>query len=83
MGSYKIYLAMAAVTAGFTVFAAEIAFTGGAEGTGTELTEPANWEGGVLPSAEDVACISDVAGTDLTIASDFTVAGSSLQLPRR
>ena len=71
----KYSICLFAFAAGFAAFAAEIAFTGGAEGTGTELTEPANWDGGALPSAEDVACISDVAGTDLTIATDFTVAG--------
>ena len=37
--------------------AAEIAFTGGADGAGTDLAAAANWAGGALPGAEDVGVV--------------------------
>lgn len=69
-----VVFAVALATVG-SVAAAEIMFTGGEEGTGTELTEPTNWDEGVCPGADDVAVVSDVAGTNLTLAADLTVAG--------
>ena len=37
--------------------AAEITFTGGADGTGTDLAAAANWDGGALPGSGDVGVV--------------------------
>ena len=50
---------VAAVAASSTLpaGAAEIAFTGGADGTGTDLAAAANWAGGALPRSRwSLAC---------------------------
>ena len=75
-------VALSAASLGFASFAAEISFDGGPEGTGTELTEPTNWDGDVCPGADDVAVISvGSAAKTLTLASDFAIGGLKLTSP--
>lgn len=58
--------------------AAEIAFTGGADGAGTDLAAAANWAGGVLPGAEDVGVVdyaTFTGGGALTVGRDLGLGG--------
>lgn len=48
-------MAVVAASALLPAGAAEIAFTGGADGTGTDLAVAANWDGGALPGSGDVS----------------------------
>lgn len=40
------------------VQAKDIAFTGGVDGTGTDLAAAANWDGGALPTADDTGVVA-------------------------
>ena len=52
-----VMVAVVAASAALTAGAAEIAFTGGAGGTGTDLAAAANWDGGALPGSGDVGVV--------------------------
>ena len=73
-------VAVAAVLA--PVSAAEIAFTGGSDGTCTDLSVAANWAGGVLPGAGDTGVVdySTFSGDGaLTVGSDLALGGLSFR----
>ena len=56
--------------------AAEITFTGGADGTGTDLAAAANWDGGALPGSDDVGVVDVAAhGTSYTVSEDVQLGG--------
>ena len=58
--------------------AADIAFTGGGDGAGTDLADAANWAGGALPGAEDVAVVDlsrATSGATLTCSADLALGG--------
>ena len=57
-------------------FAAEIAFTGGEDGTGRDLSLAANWAGGGLPGSGDVGVV-DVStyGASYTVDNDADIGG--------
>ena len=58
--------------------AADIAFTGGEDGAGTDLADAANWAGGALPGAEDVAVVDlsrATSGATLTCSADLALGG--------
>lgn len=60
------------------VGAAEITFSGGADGTGTDLSSAANWSGGTLPGSEDTGVIDFSVfsgGTEFTVAEDVSLGG--------
>ena len=75
-----VVVAVVATSAALTAGAAEIAFTGGAGGTGTDLAAAANWAGGALPSAAGVTGVVDVAtfGTSYTISANASMDGLKL-----
>ncbi len=56
------------------VDAAEIAFTGG--GDGADLAAAANWEGGELPGADDVAVVDvSASGSSYSLSAPLAVGG--------
>ena len=57
--------------------AAEIAFTGGADGMSRDLSLAANWDGGELPSGAGVTGVVDVAtfGTSYAVGEDAALSG--------
>lgn len=65
-----------------SALSAEIAFTGGTDGSGVELTAPENWTGGVCPGEEDVAIIpvGNEAKT-LVMSADWKVKGLRFTSP--
>jgi len=74
-------LAAVAAFALTTLHGAEVAFTGGDGGTGTDLAEAANWSGGVLPGADDVGVVdfsSYKGGNALTLSADLALGGLQL-----
>ena len=77
MESYKkLMMSVAAIAAGFAAFAAEIAFTGGGDGTSRDLSLAANWDGGELPGADDVGVVDIAAfGASYTIGDDAAIGG--------
>ena len=75
-----VMVAVVAASATFPAGAAEIAFTGGAGGAGTDLAAAANWAGGALPSAAGVTGVVDVAtfGTSYTVSANASINGLKL-----
>jgi len=73
--------AIFALTAAMALNAAEIAFTGGDGGKGTDLATAANWSGGALPTANDVGTVNFstyTGGGALTLSADLALAGLQL-----
>ena len=67
---------MGAMVAALASGAAEVAFTGGAGGTGTDLAAAANWDGGALPGSGDVGVVDVAAhGTSYTVSEDVQLGG--------
>ena len=68
-------LALAATAA----TAADIAFTGGSDGSSRDLSLAANWDGGALPSASGDMGVVDVAtfGGSYTVSANATLDGLS------
>ena len=78
----KVQALLVAAIVGSTAFAGEIAFDGGPEGTGLELTAAENWDGDVLPGADDVAVIPiGSEAKTLTMATDWSVKGLKFTSP--
>ena len=76
------WLGVAVVAVLAPVSAAEIAFTGGSDGTCTDLSVAANWAGGVLPGAGDTGVVdySTFSGDGaLTVGSDLALGGLSFR----
>ncbi len=65
----------AALTVAATIpaFAADIAFTGGADGASRDLALAANWDGGALPSASGDVGVVDVS----TFGGSYTVSANA------
>ena len=72
-------LAAVAAVLACRVSAEEIAFTGGSDGTGTDLALAANWTGNTLPTAAGVTGVVDVAtfGASYTLSGDVALNGLS------
>ena len=78
----KVQALLVAAVVGSTAFAGEITFDGGPEGTGLELTAAENWDGDVLPGADDVAVIPiGSEAKTLTLATDWSVKGLKFTSP--
>ena len=60
-----------------TTYAADVAFTGGADGSSRDLALAANWDGGSLPSASGDIGVVDVAtfGGSYTVSANATLDG--------
>ena len=71
-----LMLACAAMSCG-TTCAADVAFTGGADGSSRDLALAANWDGGTLPSASGDMGVVDVAtfGGSYTVSANATLDG--------
>ena len=62
-----------AFAAAIPAFAADIAFTGGADGASRDLALAANWDGGALPSASGDVGVVDVS----TFGGSYTVSANA------
>ena len=72
-----ILLAASLAAAASHSFAADVAFTGGSDGSSRDLSLAANWDGGVLPSASGDVGVVDVAtfGTSYAVSTDAALDG--------
>lgn len=77
--SIVIAASAALVLAATATSAADIAFTGGSDGSSRDLSLAANWDGGALPSASGDMGVVDVAtfGGSYTVSANATLDGLS------
>lgn len=55
--------------------AKDVAFTGGADGTGNDLAQAANWDGGALPTADDTGVVTVGTAGAYELSQDLAVGG--------
>ncbi|MBR2839584.1 MAG: hypothetical protein IKE55_12425 [Kiritimatiellae bacterium] len=73
----KKLLIIGVVAVSLSASAADVVFTGGADGSSRDLSLPSNWSGGALPSASDDVGVVDAAsfGTSYAVSADAALDG--------